>query len=109
MHFISNMHWIFVVLHFSTLQMPQIPLRHSYLHIQIIPATYWQHYFATNLQPRFPKAQYFRAFPAFFSYSNSFRGFYRQLSNADISYIFGTSISPNIALFASFSKFSVAN
>lgn len=41
--------------------------------------------------------------------SSSFRSFYRQLSNADIAYIFGTSISPNVALFASFSKFSVAN
>lgn len=42
-------------------------------------------------------------------YSNSSRGFYRQLINADISCIFGTSISPNITLFASFSKFLVAN
>ena len=42
------------------------------IHIQIIPATNWQHIFATNLQPRFRKLQCFRAFPTFFSYSNSF-------------------------------------
>lgn len=35
--------------------------------------------------------------------------YYRQLINADISCILGTSISPNIALFASFSKLLVAN
>ena len=42
-------------------------------------------------------------------YSNSSRVFYRQLINTDISYILDTSISPNIALFASFSKLLVAN
>ena len=42
-------------------------------------------------------------------YSNSSRVFYRQLINTDISYILGTSISQYIALFASFSKFLVAN
>ena len=42
-------------------------------------------------------------------YSNSSRVFYRQLINADISCIFGTSISQNIALFTSFSILLVAN
>ena len=42
-------------------------------------------------------------------YSNSSRVYYRQLINADISRILDTSISPNIALFASFSKLLVAN
>lgn len=42
-------------------------------------------------------------------YSNSSRGFYRQLINADISCIFGTSISHNIALFTLFLILLVAN
>ena len=41
--------------------------------------------------------------------ANSSRVYYRQLINADIFYILGTSISPNIAIFASFSKLLVAN
>lgn len=50
-----------------------------------------------------------RHFLALVHYSNSSRVYYRQLINADISRILDTSISPNIALFASFSKLLVAN
>ena len=48
------------------------------------------------------KCPFYRLLRAFENYSNSSRGFYRQLINADISYILGTSISQYIALFASF-------
>ena len=42
-------------------------------------------------------------------HSNSSRGFYQLFKYDDISYIMGTSISQYIALFASLSKFLVAN
>jgi hypothetical protein len=36
------------------------------LHLLFCMAATWQHNFATNLQPRFPEAQCFQAFRAFF-------------------------------------------
>ena len=79
------------------------------IHIQIIPATNWQHIFATNLQPRFRKLQCFRAFPTFFSYSNSSKRKYHQIKNADFMRHSTASVSSNVTLFISFSKTLVAN
>lgn len=70
-------------------------------------------HFSTKIVPtskkRARKCPFYRLLRAFENYSNSSRVFYQQLINTDISYILGTSISQYIALFASFSKFLVAN
>ena len=55
------------------------------------------------------KCPFYRLLRAFENYSNSSRVFYRQLLNADISCILGTSISQIIALFTSFLILLVAN
>jgi hypothetical protein len=70
-------------------------------------------HFSTKIVPRgikeARKFAVYAALRAFVYYSNSSRAFYHFITNADFKRLLSSSVPQNVALFASFQKFLVAN